>query len=61
MTLADRLSQVQVAGAPTLERRGVPRRAVRHADPFAALKRSENWNSRLPTRCKRCCSATRHR
>ncbi len=40
MNLSDRLSQVRVASAPPLERRGAPRRTARHADPFAALKRS---------------------
>ena len=39
MSLSDRLSQLRVAGAPQIERRGPPRR-LRHADPFAQLKRS---------------------
>jgi pilus assembly protein CpaF len=39
MSLSDRLSQLRVAGAPPIERRGTPRR-LRHADPFAQLKRS---------------------
>jgi pilus assembly protein CpaF len=40
MSLADRLSQLRVAGAPPPERPGAPRRATRHADPFGPLKRS---------------------
>jgi len=41
MTLSDRLSQLGLAnGGPTVERRGAPRRATRHEDPFAPLKRS---------------------
>jgi pilus assembly protein CpaF len=40
MSLSDRLSQLRVAGGPPIERRGAPRRSVRHADPFGALKRS---------------------
>jgi pilus assembly protein CpaF len=40
MTLSDRLSQRGLAGAPALERPGAPRRSVRHADPFAPVKRS---------------------
>ncbi len=40
MSLSDRLSQLQVAGATSVERAGAPRRSVRYADPFAALKRS---------------------
>ncbi len=40
MSLSDRLSQLRVAGAPQLERRGAPRRAARHSDPFGPLKRS---------------------
>ena len=40
MSLSDRLSQMRVAGAPALERRGAPRRASRHLDPFGPLKRS---------------------
>ncbi len=40
MSLSDRLSQLRVAGAPQLERRGAPRRAARHSDPFGQLKRS---------------------
>ena len=39
-SLADRLSQLRVAGAPPLERRGMPRRSTRHLDPFGPLKRS---------------------
>ncbi len=38
--LADRLSQLGLATGPTTERRGVPRRAARHEDPFGPLKRS---------------------
>jgi len=40
MTLSDRLSQLRLAGGPTLERRATTRRAVRHEDPFGPLKRS---------------------
>ncbi len=40
MTLSDRLSQLGLANAPNVERRGAPRRATRHEDPFAPLKRS---------------------
>jgi pilus assembly protein CpaF len=40
MSLSDRLAQRQAPGAVLLEQPGVPRRAVRHADPFAAIKRS---------------------
>jgi pilus assembly protein CpaF len=40
MSLSDRLSQVRVGGAPTLERRTTPRRSARHTDPFGPLKRS---------------------
>jgi pilus assembly protein CpaF len=40
MSLSDRLSQMRVAGAPPLERRGAPRRSSRHLDPFGPLKRS---------------------
>jgi pilus assembly protein CpaF len=40
MTLSDRLSQLGVAGSTTVERRGAPRRANRHEDPFGPLKRS---------------------
>ena len=41
MSLSDRLSQMRVAGSPQqLERRGAPRRAARHLDPFGPLKRS---------------------
>jgi len=40
VSLSDRLSQMRVAGAPALERRGAPRRASRHLDPFGPLKRS---------------------
>ncbi len=40
MSLSDRLSQARVASAPPLERRGAPRRAIRHADPFGPVKRS---------------------
>ena len=40
MSLSDRLSQLRVAGAPQTERRGAPRRAARHSDPFGPLKRS---------------------
>jgi pilus assembly protein CpaF len=40
MSLSDRLSQVRVGGAPTLERRTTPRRSARHIDPFGQLKRS---------------------
>ena len=39
MSLSDRLSQLRVNGAQPIERRGTPRR-LRHADPFAQLKRS---------------------
>ncbi len=40
MSLSDRLSQMRVASAPALERRGMPRRSSRHLDPFGPLKRS---------------------
>jgi pilus assembly protein CpaF len=40
MTLSDRLSQLGLASGPTVERRGVPRRAARYEDPFGPLKRS---------------------
>ena len=40
MSLSDRLSQMRVAGAPSLERRATPRRSSRHLDPFGPLKRS---------------------
>jgi pilus assembly protein CpaF len=40
VTLSDRLSQLGLATGPTVERRGVPRRAARHEDPFGPLKRS---------------------
>jgi len=40
MTLSDRLSQLGVAGSTAVERRGAPRRANRHEDPFGPLKRS---------------------
>jgi pilus assembly protein CpaF len=40
MSLSDRLSQLRVASAPSLERRSTPRRTVRHADPFGPVKRS---------------------
>jgi pilus assembly protein CpaF len=40
MSLSDRLSQVRVGGAPTLERHTTPRRSARHTDPFGPLKRS---------------------
>ncbi len=40
MTLSDRLSQLGLANGPTVERRGAPKRAARHEDPFAPLKRS---------------------
>jgi len=40
VTLSDRLSQLGLATGPTVERRGVPRRAARHQDPFGPLKRS---------------------
>ena len=40
MSLSDRLSQLRVASAPPLERRGAPRRAARQADPFGPVKRS---------------------
>jgi pilus assembly protein CpaF len=40
MTLSDRLSQLGLANGTTVERRGAPRRATRHEDPFAQLKRS---------------------
>jgi pilus assembly protein CpaF len=40
MSLSDRLAQRLPAGAVSLEQPAVPRRANRHADPFAAVKRS---------------------
>jgi pilus assembly protein CpaF len=40
MSLSDRLAQRLTPGAVPLEQTGVPRRAARHADPFAAVKRS---------------------
>ena len=40
MTLSDRLSQRGQDGTPTVERRGVSKRAGRYADPFGPLKRS---------------------
>jgi pilus assembly protein CpaF len=40
MSLSDRLAQRLAPSAVPLEQPGVPRRAVRHADPFAAVKRS---------------------
>jgi pilus assembly protein CpaF len=40
MTLSDRLSQLGLATGPTVERRGAPKRATRHEDPFGPLKRS---------------------
>ena len=40
MSLSDRLAQRLPPGAVSLEQPGVPRRAARHADPFAAVKRS---------------------
>jgi pilus assembly protein CpaF len=40
VSLSERLSQMRVAGAPPLERRGAPRRSVRYQDPFGPLKRS---------------------
>jgi len=40
MSLSDRLSQLGLANGPTVERRGVPRRAARREDPFGPLKRS---------------------
>jgi len=40
VTLSDRLSNLGLAGAPAPERRGAPRRSVRHEDPFGPLKRS---------------------
>ena len=40
MNLSDRLSQLRVAGAPSLQRTSPPRRTARHADPFGPLKRS---------------------
>jgi pilus assembly protein CpaF len=40
MTLSDRLSQRGHDNAPTVERRGVPKRAARYEDPFGPLKRS---------------------
>jgi pilus assembly protein CpaF len=40
MSLSDRLAQRLTNGAVPLEQTGVPRRAARHADPFAAVKRS---------------------
>jgi pilus assembly protein CpaF len=40
VSLSDRLAQRLTPGAVPLEQTGVPRRAARHADPFAAVKRS---------------------
>ena len=40
MSLSDRLAQRLAPGAVTLEQAAVPRRAARHADPFAVVKRS---------------------
>ena len=40
MSLSDRLAQRLAPGAIPLEQAGVPRRAARHADPFAVIKRS---------------------
>ena len=40
MSLSERLSQVRVAGAPSHERPGAPRRQARHLDPYGPLKRS---------------------
>ncbi len=40
MSLSDRLAQRLAPGAMPLEQPGVPRRAARHADPFAVIKRS---------------------
>jgi pilus assembly protein CpaF len=40
MSLSDRLAQRLPPGAVSLEQPAVPRRAARHADPFAAVKRS---------------------
>ncbi len=40
MSLSDRLAQRLAPAASPREQPGVPRRAARHADPFAALKRS---------------------
>ncbi len=40
MSLSDRLAQRQAPGAVSFEAGGAPRRAARHADPFAKVKRS---------------------
>jgi pilus assembly protein CpaF len=40
MSLSDRLAQRQAPVAAPREQPGVPRRAARHADPFAVVKRS---------------------
>ncbi len=40
MSLSDRLAQRGAHAGLVREQRGVPRRAARHADPFAAVKRS---------------------
>ena len=40
MSLSDRLAQRQAPAATPREHPGVPSRAARHADPFAAVKRS---------------------
>jgi pilus assembly protein CpaF len=40
MTLSDRLSQLGLPSGPVVERRGVPKRSARYADPFGPLKRS---------------------
>ncbi len=40
MTLSDRLSQAGLSGPPSVERRGAPKRATRHEDPFGPVKRS---------------------
>jgi pilus assembly protein CpaF len=39
MTLSDRLSQLGPANGAVVERRGVPKRSARYADPFGPLKR----------------------